>query len=222
MDQHKFSFFSRVSLWAAEWRKKHPEIARFIIYFIVCNLATIVQVVLIPLLSIVFAETNLVNIDLHLFGPIGNIEATTTVMKDGLRVTGLNPYYVFNYTAGAVNTLTHMTMNGITGDYLAHGGVASFLSMIIPLFLSQVVSFFMQRNVTFRSDGNIMIQAAWYFSAFCVITVCSNALYGLYFPWLYSKIGEGLGGLAAAFIQCCIAFWVFFPIMKLIFPEKNK
>ena len=61
-----------------------------------------------------------------------------------------------------------------------------------------------------------------YFAAFLVITVGANALYGIYQPWLYSTLGEAIGGLIAAFLQCCIAFWVFFPIMKLIFPSQKK
>lgn len=62
----------------------------------------------------------------------------------------------------------------------------------------------------------------WYFAAFLVITVGANALYGIYQPWLYSTLGEAIGGLIAAFLQCCIAFWVFFPIMKLIFLSQKK
>ena len=61
-----------------------------------------------------------------------------------------------------------------------------------------------------------------YFAAFLVITVGANALYGIYQPWLYSTLGEAIGGLIAAFLQCCIAFWVFFPIMKLIFLSQKK
>ena len=205
-----------VELWRA-----HPKIAQFITYFLVGNLATLVQVVLIPVFQMVFGGTDLVNVDLHLFGPIGDPAATTTVTVAGQTITGLNPYYVFNFTAGPVNTLVTKTLNGITGEYLAHGGAAYFLATFIPLILSQVVSFFMQRKVTFKSDGNIAWQAMWYFLAFCVITVGANALYGIYQPWLYSTIGEGMGGLVAAFLQCCIAFWVFFPIMKIIFPEKK-
>ena len=78
------------------------------------------------------------DVDLHLFGPIGDPAAVTTVTVAGVTVTGLNPYYVFNFTAGPVNTLVHTTLNGITGDYLAHGGLAYFLATFIPLILSQV------------------------------------------------------------------------------------
>ena len=131
-------------------------------------------------------------------------------------------FYVFNFTGGPVNTLVTRTLNGITGSYLTHGGVAYFLATFIPLILSQVVSFFQQRKVTFKSSGNIAWQAMWYFAAFLVITVGANALYGIYQPWLYSTLGEAIGGLIAAFLQCCIAFWVFFPIMKIIFPERKS
>ena len=201
--------------------KAHPQIAQFITYFMVGNLATVVQLVLIPVLQPILGSTSLVDVDLHLFGPIGDPQAMTTVTAAGQTISGLNPYYVFNFTGGPVNTLVTKTLNGITGSYLAHGGVSYFLATFSPLILSQVVSFFLQRKVTFKSSGNIAWQAMWYFAAFLVITVGANALYGVYQPWLYSTLGEAIGGLIAAFLQCCIAFWVFFPIMKLIFPSQK-
>ena len=202
--------------------KAHPRIAQFITYFMVGNLATVVQLVLIPVLQPILGSTSLVNVDLYLFGPIGDPQTMTTVTAVGQTVSGLNPYYVFNFTGGPVNTLVTRTLNGITGSYLTHGGVAYFLATFIPLILSQVVSFFLQRKVTFKSSGNIAWQAMWYFAAFLVITVGANALYGIYQPWLYSTLGEAIGGLIAAFLQCCIAFWVFFPIMKLMFPYRKR
>ena len=80
------------------------------------------------------------------------------------------------------------TLNGITGSYLTHGGVAYFLATFIPLILSQVVSFFLQRKVTFKSSGNIAWQAMWYFAAFLVITVgptpCTESIsLGCTAPW---------------------------------------
>lgn len=151
--------------------KAHPRIAQFITYFMVGNLATVVQLVLIPVLQPILGSTSLVNVDLYLFDPIGDPQTMTTVTAVGQTVSGLNPYYVFNFTGGPVNTLVTRTLNGITGSYLTHGGVAYFLATFIPLILSQVVSFFLQRKVTFKSSGNIAWQAMWYFAAFLVITV---------------------------------------------------
>lgn len=202
--------------------QEHPKIAQLITYFMVGNLATIVQFILVPVLQPILGKTSLLYVDLHLFGPIGAADSVTTVVLDDQSITGLNPYYVFNYTAGEVNTLVDKTLNGISGEYLAHGGAAYFLATFIPLILSQIVSFFMHRKVTFKSEGRILWQAFWYFLAFCVITVVSNAFYGIYQPWLYSIVGEGIGGIIAAIVQCCIAFWVFYPIMKIIFPKKKE
>ena len=70
--------------------KAHPRIAQFITYFLVGNLATLVQVVLIPVLQPVFGATGLVDEDLHLFGPIGDPAAVTTVTVAGETVTGIN------------------------------------------------------------------------------------------------------------------------------------
>ena len=168
--------------------KAHPRIAQFITYFMVGNLATVVQLVIIPVLQPILGSTSLVNVDLYLFGPIGDPQTMTTVTAVGQTVSGLNPYYVFNFTGGPVNTLVTRTLNGITGSYLTHGGVAYFLATFIPLILSQVVSFFLQRKVTFKSSGNIAWQAMWYFAAFLVITVgptpCTESIsLGCTAPW---------------------------------------
>ena len=113
--------------------KAHPRIAQFITYFMVGNLATVVQLVLIPVLQPILGSTSLVNVDLYLFGPIGDPQTMTTVTAVGQTVSGVNPYYVFNFTGGPVNTLVTRTLNGITGSYLTHGGVAYFLATFIPL-----------------------------------------------------------------------------------------
>ena len=203
------------------WWKRHPKIAEFISYFMVGNFVTIIQFILLPVLQAILKNTSLVSTDLHLFGPIGDPAATTTVTVAGQAITGLNPYYVFNYTAGPVNTLVTKTLNGITGEYLAHGGLAYFLAMFLTLIVAQVLTFYMQRNITFKSKGNLAWQIFWFVIATCIITVGANALYGLYQPWLYSTIGEGLGGLLASLLQCVISFWVFYPIFKIIFPKEK-
>ena len=91
--------------------KAHPRIARFITYFMVGNLATVVQLVLIPVLQPILGSTSLVNVDLYLFGPIGDPQAMTTVTAVRQTVSGLNPCYVFNFTGGPVNTLVIRTLN---------------------------------------------------------------------------------------------------------------
>ena len=106
--------------------KAHPRIAQFITYFMVGNLATVVQLVLIPVLQPILGSTSLVNVDLYLFGPIGDPQTMTTVTAVGQTVSGLNPYYVFNFTGGPVNTLVTRTLNGITGSYLRLAGHVVF------------------------------------------------------------------------------------------------
>ena len=207
---------------AVTWWNRHPKIAEFISYFMVGNIVTIIQFIMLPVLQAVLKNTSLVYTDLHLFGPIGDPTATTTVTVAGVDVTGLNPYYVFNYTGGPVNTLVPKTLNGITGEYLAHGGVAFFLAMFLTLIVAQILTFYMQRNITFKSKGNLAWQIFWFVIATCMITLGANALYGLYQPWLYGVIGEELGGQLASLLQCIISFWVFYPIFKLIFPKKTQ
>ena len=74
---------------AVTWWNRHPKIAEFISYFMVGNIVTIIQFIMLPVLQAVLKNTSLVYTDLHLFGPIGDPTATTTVT-----VAGVCPYQI--------------------------------------------------------------------------------------------------------------------------------
>ncbi|NCB64325.1 MAG: hypothetical protein EOM52_12155 [Clostridia bacterium] len=180
------------------FKQKHPAVAQFLVFFILSNGVTVLQMVMMPALKAVFAGTALVNTPFQVF-PVGH-------NLDG------SQYYVFNYAAGAV------AADG-TG-----GGLAYFLAVQITMAIAQVINFFLQRNVTFKSSGSLGKAAAWYTLAYVVITVLAGALQGLYKAPIYSFLMGAMGGagqtLADAItmlINCAVSFWVFFPIFKVIF-----
>lgn len=181
------------------FKEKHPTLAQFVVFFILSNGVTILQMVLMPVLKAAFAGTALVNTPFQVL-PVGH-------NLDG------SQYYVFNYAAGPV------AADG-TG-----GGLAYFLAVQITMAIAQVINFFLQRNVTFKSNSSIGRAAFWYVVAYVVITLVAGALQGLYKAPIYSflmrVLGEGLGETLADFvtmiINCAISFWVFFPIFKVIF-----
>lgn len=185
------------------FKEKHPTLAQFVVFFILSNGVTILQMVLMPVLKAAFAGTALFNTPFQVL-PVGH-------NLDG------SQYYVFNYAAGPV------AADG-TG-----GGLAYFLAVQITMAIAQVINFFLQRNVTFKSNSSIGRAAFWYVVAYVVITLVAGALQGLYKAPIYSflmrVLGEGLGETLADFvtmiINCAISFWVFFPIFKVIFKQEK-
>jgi putative flippase GtrA len=192
-------------LWAG-FKAKHPTAAQFLVFFLLSNGVTVLQMILMPVMKGIFNQTGLVDIACQLF-PVGH-------NLDGSR------YYIFNYAAGPV------AADG-TG-----GGLAYFLAVEITMAVAQVINFFLQRNVTFKSNSSMGRAAFWYVVAYIGITLAAGAAQGLYkapiYSFLMGAMGAGAGQTVADFvtmiINCAISFWVFFPIFKVIFkqePEKQ-
>lgn len=187
------------------WKKfsqKHPSIAQFIVFFIISNGVTVLQMILMPLIKYIFSFTALVSTNFQIL-PIGhNLDGSI--------------YYVFDYASGSI-------ANG------GGGGLAYFLAVEITLLIAQIINFFLQRSVTFKSNANVVKAAVWYFIAWLLISVIASALQGLYkapiYEFFMNTLGKGSGTTAAdivtMLINCVISFWVFFPIMKVIFKEKE-
>ena len=190
-----------VDLWK-RFKEKRPGIAQFLVFFMVCNGVTVLQLILMPLIKLMFNATSLVDINFQL-GQVGsNLDGT--------------PYFIFNYAAGD----------------LAHGGgggLAYFLAVQITLIIAQIVNFITQRNVTFKSNGSIWQAALWYLLAYVVITLIAAAAQGFYKAPIYNllmntwgmgRTGETIADVVTMIINATISFWVFFPIFKVIFKNK--
>lgn len=186
----------------AEFKRKHPTIVEFIIFFLISNGVTVLQMILMPLLKYLFGFTSLVDTNFQ-------------VLQVGRNLDG-SSYFVFDYAVGALSAG-------------GGGGLAYFLAVEITLLIAQVINFFLQRNVTFKSDSSIGKAAVWYFIAWVIISVGASALQGLYkvpvYAFCMNHLGKGAGVTVAdiitMIINCAISFWVFFPIMKLIFKQDT-
>jgi putative flippase GtrA len=184
------------------FKKKHPAVVQFLVFFILSNGVTLFQMVLMPVLRGFFAATDLAAVPFQVF-PVG-------YNLDGSR------YYVFNYTAGPI------AADG------SGGGLAYFLAVQITLGIAQVINFFAQRTITFKSKGSVARAAFWYILAYVVITLAAGAFQGIYKAPLYNFLmrnlgttGETLADFTTMIINSAISFWVFFPIFKLIFRDKS-
>lgn len=192
-----------VRVWK-NFSEKYPTVAQFLVFFIVSNGVTVLQMILMPLFKWVFGFTSLVDTNFQIL-PCGTV--------------GGSPYYVFDYAAGAI-------AEG------GGGGLAYFLAVEITMAIAQVINFFLQRNVTFKSNSSVAKAAFWYVLAYIIISIGAAALQGFYKDPIYGFFRNIMGGagvtvadIVTMIINCAISFWVFFPIFKVIFkqePESNK
>lgn len=198
--------FPRMTGFWKEYKEKHPSIAQFLVFFLLSNGVTVLQLVMMPLFKSIFANTALVTTSFQ-------------VLQFGHNFDG-SPYYVFDYAAGS------LTSGG-------GGGLAYFLAVQITIGIAQIINFFAQRNITFKSNSNVWTAAFWYVVAYFVITIGAAAAQGFYKApiynllmntWEMGAVGETTADVITMIINSAISFWVFFPIFKIIFkqePEKQ-
>jgi putative flippase GtrA len=192
-----------VKLWNS-FKKKHPNIAQFFVFFMLSNGVTVLQMILMPALKAIFATTNLINQNFQIMALGQNLDGST--------------YYIFDFQQGTI----------ASGG---GGGLAFFLAVQITLLIAQVINFFAQRNITFKSDGNPWKAAMWYGIAYVAITFVASAARGLYTvpiynllmnTWGWGATGETIADFITMIIYAAISFWIFFPIFKLIFPQSKE
>lgn len=191
------------------WRRfaeKRPGLAQFVVFFVLSNGVTALQLAMMPFIKWLFGMTSLVDTAFQIW-PIGS-------NPDG------SQYYVFDYAAGQLPG--------------GGGGLAYFLAVQITLLVAQVINFFAQRKITFKSNSSVAKAAMWYAIAYVVITIFAAAAQGLYkapiydlfiTTWGMGSTGETLADFVTMIINSAISFWVFFPIFKVIFkqvPEVPK
>lgn len=192
-----------IDLWV-KYKDKHPNIAQFLVFFMLSNGITVLQLVLMPVFKGIFGHTSLVDTNFQ-------------IMQFGHNFDG-SPYYVFDYGAGSLSS--------------GGGGLAYFLAVQITIGIAQVINFFAQRNITFKSNSNVWKAAFWYVVAYILITIGAAAAQGFYKApiynllmntWGWGSAGETTADVITMIINSAISFWVFFPIFKVIFksePEK--
>lgn len=186
--------------WWKRCCEKHTGITQFIVFFVVCNGVTVLQLILMPVFKWIFGFTSLVTVNFQ-------------ILQVGHNLDG-SPYYIFDYAAGSI----------ASGG---GGGLAYFLAVEITLGIAQIVNFISQRRVTFKADGSIWGPLFWYVLAYIIITIGAAALQGVYktplYEFLMARMGTGTGTTVAdvltMLINSAISFWVFFPIMKWIFKK---
>ena len=102
-------------------------------------------------------------------------------------------------------------------------GLGYFIAFELAVFTAQCINFPLQRNITYRSHGNAYIQAIWYFVGWVLISVFTNALWGICNCFLvYWKVPDAVTGIGKTLITGIVSMVVFFFIFLIIFPDNVK
>ncbi len=142
--------------------------------------------------------------------------------------TGVFPKVAVGWPNVPMGSFTNNgAMYAIFGDT---NGWGYFLAFEIAVFTAQCINFPLQRNITYRSHGNPYMQAMWYFIGWVLVSVFTNAVWGVcnvfftHWGW-YLKGAEGLAtiaGLIKTVITGGVSIAIFFFIFLVIFPDNNK
>ncbi|MDZ4957136.1 hypothetical protein GNF51_15315, partial [Clostridium perfringens] len=76
-----------IDLWL-QYKEKHPVIAQFVVFFMLSNGITLLQMILMPMFKEAFGHTSLVNTNFQIWQVGHNFDGSA--------------YYVFNYAAGSI------------------------------------------------------------------------------------------------------------------------
>ncbi|SDL24710.1 hypothetical protein [Tessaracoccus oleiagri] len=193
--------FTKVRTMWSRFSERRPELSKFLMFFILSNGVTVLQIVVMPVFRAIFARTSLIDTNFQVW-PVGS------------NVDG-SQYFIFDYAAGPLPD--------------GGGGLAYFLAVQLAIGIAQVINFFAQRNITFKSNTSVWRAAFWYLVAYVVITLVAAAAQGFYkapiYTFLIDTLGWGQTGETAAdvvtmIINAAISFWVFYPIFKVIFRQE--
>ncbi len=109
------------------------------------------------------------------------------------------------------------------GHSLQIAGLGNFIAFEIAVFLAQCINFPLQRNITYRSHGNPWYQAMWYFIGWVLVSIFTNAVWGIINPLLmWWNWNEVVIGLLKTVLTGGVSMLIFFFIFLVIFPDNNK
>lgn len=101
-------------------------------------------------------------------------------------------------------------------------GWGYFIAFELAVFSAQCINFPLQRNITYRSHGNPWFQAMWYFIGWVLVSVATNAIWGLCNAFLlHLGAHEVLNGLIKTVLTGGVSLVIFFFIFLVIFPDNN-
>ena len=184
----------------AAWNKfkeKHPNIAEFLVFFLISNGVTVFQMIIMPLLKWVFNQTDLVNVAVKILHFHGD-------------------YYLFHYAGGPIQT------DGSGGGmaYFLAVEIALLLAQIINFFLQRNVTFKSNSNIWVAAFWYLLAFVAITVIAAGLQSLYKDPIYSIC-QKIMGSIGVTVADLITMIINCAISFWVFYPIFKIIFKKEK-
>ena len=90
-------------------------------------------------------------------------------------------------------------------------GLGYFIAFEIAVFTAQCINFPLQRNVTYRSHGNPLVQALWYLLGWVLISIFTNALWGICNCFLvYWGVPDAVSGIVKTMLTGLFSLIIFF------------
>jgi len=178
-----------------KFNEKHPKLSRFLFEFLKFYIFSVLVTIL-QYLMLTFLPDILFSITDWMGKAFQFIHIKFWIVDS----------YVFDYP--------------VTGD--ATGGLGYFIAFAITLFVAQVINFPLQRTIVFKSKGNIAYQAMWFFIAWVLITITCSFLISIYVPILKQYLATAVYNIVITFVNGGVSMAIYFPILKIIFPEGSK
>ncbi len=124
------------------------------------------------------------------------------------------------YLASTADLVAQYQAAGYT---LQSSGLGNFIAFEIAVFLAQCINFPLQRNITYRSHGNPWYQAMWYFIGWVLVSIFTNAVWGIINPiLLWWNWNDVVIGLLKTVLTGGVSMVIFFFVFLVIFPDNNK
>lgn len=193
-----WKFFRWCSEVWGRFKKKHPNIAQFLVFFILSNGITVLQLAMMPIFKALFELGNLVNTDFRIWQIGKNFDGTD--------------YYVFNYAKGTIGLAYFLAIQ-----------ITLAIAQIINIFAQRNLTFKANNSVLWIAMWYIIAYIVITLIAAVAQGFYKAPIYNLFInTWHMGKFENLLADIVTMIINSAISFWVFFPIFKLIFKQKKN
>ena len=182
-----------LSRWWKNFETKHTTVAQFIVFFILSNGITVLQLVLMPAFKALFAHTNLVDTAFQ-FLPVGVSHGHTVFLS--------------------------MSVGGGGGlAYFLAVEITLLIAQVINFFAQRNVTFKSNSSVGKAAFWYAVAYVVITIAAAALQVLYKDPIYA----WAISAMGaagETVADVITMIINAAISFWVFFPIFKVIFQQE--
>ncbi len=174
----------------ANFEKKHEGLAQFLMFFLISNGVTVLQLALMPIFRAIFAKTSLVDTAFQVFHITDN-------------------YYIFDYAAGPITSDGH---GGGLAYFLAVQ-ITILIAQVINFFMQRSVAFKSNSSVWRAAFWYVVAYIVITIAAGALQGFYKPALYSFF------SDTQTVADVITMFINSLVQFWVFFPIFKIIFKR---